>query len=168
MTNWILKFLISALRNKRTFVRNKFNRILPSNEYLSDRWEKAEFLGFGEQSSIYDSALVFGDVEVGKNTWIGPFVILDGSGGLKIGDNCSISASVHIYSHDTVKWAASGGDESYEYEAVRIGNRCYIGPHSVIAKGVNLGDGCIVGANSFVNRSFAPNTKIAGNPAKEI
>lgn len=168
MTNWILKFLISALRNKRTFVRKKFNRILPSNEYLSDRWEKAEFLGFGEQSSIYDSALVFGDVEVGKNTWIGPFVILDGSGGLKIGDNCSISASVHIYSHDTVKWATSGGDESYEYEAVRIGNRCYIGPHSVIAKGVNLGDGCIVGANSFVNRSFAPNTKIAGNPAKEI
>lgn len=168
MTNWILKFLISALRNKRTFVRNKFNRILPSNEYLSDRWEKAEFLGFGEQSSIYDSALVFGDVEVGKNTWIGPFVILDGSGGLKIGDNCSISASVHIYSHDTVKWATSGGDESYEYEAVRIGNRCYIGPHSVIAKGVNLGDGCIVGANSFVNRSFAPNSKIAGNPAKEI
>lgn len=168
MTNWILKFLISALRNKRTFVRNKFNRILPSNEYFSDRWEKAEFLGFGEQSSIYDSALVFGDVEVGKNTWIGPFVILDGSGGLKIGDNCSISASVHIYSHDTVKWAASGGDESYEYEAVHIGNRCYIGPHSVIAKGVNLGDGCIVGANSFVNRSFAPNTKIAGNPAKEI
>lgn len=168
MNSWILKLLSYVFRKKRTIVRTKFNRTLPVNEYLSDRWEKAQFLGFGESSSIYDSALVFGEVRVGKNTWIGPFVILDGSGGLRIGDHCSISASVHIYSHDTVKWATSGGDDSYEYGSVSIGNRCYIGPHSVIAKGVSLGDGCIVGANSFVNRSFGPNTKIAGNPAKEI
>ena len=34
---------------------------------------------------FYDSVLVIGDVQVGKNTWIGPFVVLDGSGGLEIG-----------------------------------------------------------------------------------
>ncbi len=153
---------------KRIQMRKSFNRTIPSHEFMNDRWEKARYLGFGEGSSIYDSAFVFGEVSVGSNTWIGPFVILDGSGKLEIGSHCSISASVHIYTHDTVQWALSGGIKPYEYAPVSIGDRCYIGPHSVIAKGVTLGEGCVVGANSFVNKSFGPGTKIAGNPAKEV
>lgn len=156
------------LRKKREKLRKKYNRVLPTNELLSDRWEKARYLGFGEKSSIYDSALVFGEVKVGRNTWIGPFVILDGSGELSIGDNCSISAGVQIYSHDTVDWAISGGKSAYTYASVNIGHNCYIGPNAIIAKGVHLGDACIVGANSFVNQSFPANSKLAGNPAKAI
>lgn len=105
---------------------------------------------------------MYGDVTVGKNTWIGPFVILDGSGGLKIGDNCSISAAVHIYSHDTVQWAVSGGVAPYEYAPVVIGNNCFIGPHTVIAKGVSLGNGCIIGAHSFINKSYPDGSKVVG------
>ena len=72
-------------------------------DYVSDRWEKARFLGFGENSSIYDSSLVFGDVQVGKNVWVGPYTVLDGSGGrLSIGDDCHICAGSQIYTHDTV------------------------------------------------------------------
>lgn len=162
------KILNQWFRRRRNELHSKFKRTLPFNELVGDRWEKAKYLGFGEGTSVYDSACIFGDVYVGKNTWIGPFTILDGSGGLKIGDHCSISASVHIYSHDTVEWATSGGKTPYQYAPVEIGNNCYIGPHTVIAKGVTIGDGCIVGANSFVNRSFSPGSKIAGNPAKEI
>lgn len=138
------------------------------NELFTDRWEKAKYLKFGEGTSIYDSSMVFGNVKVGKNTWIGPFTILDGSGGLCIGNNCSISAGVQIYSHDSVKWAVSGGKEKYEYKSIAIGDNCYIGPNTIIAKGVTIGNGCIIGANSFVNKSFENGLKIAGNPAKII
>jgi acetyltransferase-like isoleucine patch superfamily enzyme len=148
--------------------RKEFNRVLPISELITNRWEKAIFLGFGEKSSIYDSSYVFGHVKVGKNTWIGPLTVLDGTGGLTIGDNCSISAGVQIYTHDTVKWAISGGDAPYEYAPTQIGNNCYIGPNTIISKGVKLGNSCIVGANSFVNRSFDDNSKIAGTPAKLI
>ncbi len=148
--------------------RDKYNRSLPFNELLFDRWERAQALGFGAGSSIYDSSLVFGKVLVGANTWIGPNTILDGSGELTIGDNCSISANVQLYTHDSVEWAVSGGVAPYKYQETTIGNNCYIGPNTVIAKGVVLGDGCIVGANSFVNKSFDAGSKIGGNPAKLI
>lgn len=149
-------------------MQQKFNRSLPFADLLLDRWERAKFLQFGEGTSIYDSSHVFGNVKVGENTWIGPFTILDGSGGLTIGNNCSISAGVQIYSHDTVQWAITGGKAAYEYEATFIGNNCYLAPNVIIAKGVQLGDGCIVGANSFVNKSFSAGCKIAGTPAKLI
>lgn len=148
--------------------RKRFNRVLPLGEYISDRWEKARYLGFGEGSSIYDSSLVFGDVKVGKNTWIGPFTILDGSGGLTIGDNCSISAGVQVYSHDSVKWAVSGGAHNYEYSPTAIEDNCYIGPNTIISRGVVIGKGSVVGANSYVDKSCPKGSRIAGNPARPI
>ena len=99
-------------RERREEVDARFRRTLPFADYVVDRWEKARALGFGEGASIYDSALVIGDVSVGEQTWIGPGVVLDGSGGLSIGAYCSISAGVQIYSHDTVAWATSGGEKA--------------------------------------------------------
>lgn len=146
----------------------KFNRSLPLAEYFVDRWERAKLLGFAEGASIYDSAVVIGDVSVGRSTWIGPNVLLDGSGKLEIGSFCSISANVQVYSHDSVLWAISGGEKPYEYKPTVIGNNCYIGPNVVIEKGVSIGDGAVVGANSFVNKNVEKGIKVAGNPAKQI
>jgi acetyltransferase-like isoleucine patch superfamily enzyme len=105
-------------------------------------------------------------VKIGRNTWIGPFTVLDGSGDLIIGDNCSISAGVQIYTHDTVEWATSGGIKKAQYAPVTIGSCCYIGPNVIISKGVTIGDGCVIGANSFVNADVASGMKAWGTPAK--
>lgn len=163
--NALLEELRALLTQQHVHVWDRFNRSLPFGDYIVDRWEKARKLGFGEGASIYDSALLLGDVEVGRNTWIGPFTVLDGSGGLKIGEHCSISAGVQIYTHDTVKWAVSGGVHSPERAPVRIGNRCYIGPNVIISKGVTIGDGCVIGANSFVNCDIPEKNKAWGTPA---
>jgi len=158
--------ILSLYRDMRAGVRRKWKRDLPWDEMMFDRWERAKSLGFGEGASIYHNSYVYGDVNVGDNTWIGPYTLLDGSGGLSIGSWCSISAGVQIYTHDTVKWAISGGKADYEREAVRIGDCCHIGSHTVIAKGVTIGDHCVVGACSFVNRDIPSNTIAVGVPCR--
>lgn len=160
-----LKKLYESLREE---MRSKWDRDLPLEELLFDRWERAATLGFGKGTSIYHNSYVYGDVAVGKNTWIGPFTILDGTGGLKIGSYCSISAGVQIYTHDTVQWAITGGKSAYSRAPVRIGNRCYIGPNAVISKGVKIGAGSIVGANSVVLSDVPARSAVAGSPAKPI
>ncbi|MBL7846697.1 MAG: acyltransferase [Cyclobacteriaceae bacterium] len=135
---------------------------------VTDRWEKAKYLGFGKGTSIYDSSIVFGEVSVGEQTWIGPNTILDGTGGLVIGSFCSISAGVHIYTHNTIKWALTMGKEKYEFASVAIGNGCIIGPQSIVASGVKIGNRVVVAANSFVNVSVGDNLIVGGNPAKVI
>jgi acetyltransferase-like isoleucine patch superfamily enzyme len=150
-------------------LKSRYDRSLPFAEGLVDRWERAKRLGFGDEASIYDSACVFGDVKVGRGTWIGPWVMLDGSGGgLSIGSTCSLSAGVHIYTHDTVAWALSGGKAARRTGAVSIGDKVYVGSQSVIALGVTVGDMAVVAANSFVNRDVAPRTIVGGVPAIPI
>lgn len=148
--------------------RGRWQRDLPFTELIFDRWQRAAELGFGEGASLYQESYVFGDVKVGEKTWIGPFTMLDGSGGLTIGRTCSISTGVHIYTHDTVAWAVSGGKQPTAKAPVSIGDCCYIGSQTVIAKGVTIGDHCVIGACSFVNRDIPPFSVAVGVPCRVV
>jgi len=168
MTDHDFDLLIQQAREMyqrlRTETRERWQRDLPIEEMIFDRWERAKSLGFGDGTSIYHNSYVFGDVKVGEHTWIGPFTLLDGSGGLAIGSYCSISTGVQIYTHDTVRWAVSGGKAGPERAPVNIGDCCYIGSQTVITKGVTIGDRCLIGACSLVNRDLPPNTISFGVP----
>jgi acetyltransferase-like isoleucine patch superfamily enzyme len=164
----LLEELRALLAQEVVSVQERWQRSLPFGDYIVDRWAKAKALGFGDGTSVYDSSLILGQVRIGRDTWVGPFTVLDGSGGLDIGDNCSIGAGVQIYTHDAVAWATSGGLAPVERAPVRIGSRCYIGPNSVVSRGVTIGDGCVIGANSLVNRDIPPGAKAWGTPARIV
>ncbi|TLX45203.1 acetyltransferase [Pseudoalteromonas phenolica] len=170
MKYWVMLDKLKAFFNERShFFKHKYNRVLPFGDTVVDRWEKAALLGFGKNTSIYDSSLVLGYVSVANDTWIGPNTILDGSGGgLTIGAHCSISAGVQIYTHDTVRRSLTGGQAEIELAPTAIGNNCYIGPNSIIVKGIQIGDNVVVGANSLVTKHIPDNTVVYGTPAKVI
>ena len=156
--------LLSYLQLRRAEMRDQFGRHVSIQDLLSDRWETARFYGFGEGSSCYNNVLIIGEVEVGRDTWIGPNVILDGSGGLKIGDHCSISAGVQIYTHHTVARSTSLGAAPVEQAPTVIGDGVYLGPNSVIQMGVTVGARSVVGAMSFLNRDLPPESQYYGTP----
>jgi acetyltransferase-like isoleucine patch superfamily enzyme len=150
-------------------LRSEFRRSLPLQDALLDRWERAQRLGFQKGASVYNSALVFGDVTVGEHTWIGPYVILDAhAASLRIGRYCSIGAAAHIYTHDTVQWALSGGAAPKRVGAVSIEDCVYVGPQSIIASGVQIGRQSVIGANSLVSEDVEPRTVVGGSPARCI
>ncbi len=130
----------------------KFQRSLSFGDYFTDRWERAKLEGFGKGTSVYDNVLILGKVKVGKNCWIGPNCILDGKGGLEIGDNCIISAGVHIYSHFFT-------NNKKTLSKTVIKNNVYIGPNSIISLGCVIGNNTIIGALSFVDENIGSNTK---------
>jgi len=52
-------------------MREKYDRHVSVGDLLTDRWELARTLGFGDGTSCYDNVLVLGKVSVGKNCCTG-------------------------------------------------------------------------------------------------
>jgi acetyltransferase-like isoleucine patch superfamily enzyme len=163
----LLRAFYAAIDELVADKRARFHRVLPLADYLVDRWDKARMLGFGEGSSVYDSCLVIGDVEVGKNCWFGPFTVIDGSGGLRIGDGCTFSAGVQVYTHDNIARTLDG-TSPIERSPTTIGQNVYVGPNAVLTRGLSIGDRVLIGANSLVTSDVPSGAKVAGNPARVI
>jgi len=157
----IRKLLFKLIAQKK----KEYDRFLSIPDYLIDRWERAKLMGFGEGSSVYDSCLVLGNVSVGKNVWIGPYTILDGTGGLTIGDNCQIGPGVKIYTHDTGKKIFDKNAET-EKSPVVIDNNVGVGTNTVVSMGVHIGEYVIIAPNSFVFKDIPSYSKVFGNPAR--
>lgn len=51
---------------------------------------------------------------------------------------------------------------------IYIGDDCWIGQYSRICKGVKIGNGSVVAANSVVTKDVPDNCIVAGNPAKVV
>lgn len=164
--------LLDCLRSLHLKLRgqtfNKYRRINPFIEDLFDWKERGFFWTKKKDITIYNSASVVGDVDIGQGTWIGPYCSIDGSGGLKIGRNCSIALGAQLVTHDTIKWALSDGREAYEYAPITIGNCCFIGTHAVVSKGVTIGDHCLITAGAVVLNNVEPYSIVGGVPAKKI
>lgn len=90
-----------------------------------------------------------------------------------VGDRCVIGANVTIvdtdfHSLDASIRSSTEDSENAKAKAVIIGCDVFIGGGTYILKGVNIGDGAIIGAASVVTSEVAPFTVFAGNPAKQI
>jgi len=99
-----------------------------------------------------------GECEIGKGLYIGHFgpIILNSQA--KLGENCNLSHTVTIGIVQT-------GDRM---GVPVIGDRVYIGPHSVIIGGITVGDDAVIGAGSVVIHDIPEKGVVAGNPARII
>ena len=117
----------------------------------------------------YNSLAWFvGEPTIGEGTWIGPFCLIDGSGGLVIGRSCDIAGGVHIYTHSSARRCVTDRNAALDRSPVRIGDCTFIGANAVILMGVTVGDHCIVGAGSVVTTDLPDHSVAVGAPARVV
>ena len=113
-------------------------------------------------------AWIVGDPDIGASCWIGAFTVIDGSGGLTIGDNCDISAGAQIYTHSTVGRVLSGGALPVDRAPVEIGRSVHIGAGAIILMGSRIGHHSVIGAGCVLaeNTEVPPWSVVTGVPGR--
>lgn len=121
------------------------------------------------ENPYHPLAWITDDPRIGTGTWVGAFTVLDGSGGLRIGAGCDISAGAQIYTHNTVRRCVSGREFSeVERAPTRIGDHVFVGANAVVLMGVRVGDRAVIGAGAVVTADVDPATIVAGVPARAV
>jgi maltose O-acetyltransferase len=109
-------------------------------------------------------------INVGKNFSINTGAMIDGRGGVKIGDNVMIGPYSVIVSslHDFKQHRQPMTTLNHVFKPVEIGNDVWISAHVVVNAGVKIGNGVVVGAGAVVTRDIPDKEIVAGVPANSI
>ena len=154
-----------ALADEHAQLIFKFNHTMPGTAEYAELMHRI-FPTMGENSRVGTplTAVRPHMVSIGKNVVVMPGCLMMSAGGISIDDGAMIAANVQLISNN---------HDLYERQVitckpVHIGKNAWIGAGATILPGVTVGDNAVVGAASVVTKDVAPDTIVAGNPAKFI
>lgn len=104
-------------------------------------------------------------VRIGARSRINRACTLDVRGGLRIGDDVSISAETLIL---TAAHHAEDAEWAGESKPVTIEDNVWVGMRAIVMPGITLGRGCVVAAGAVVTRDVPPFTIVFGSPARAV
>lgn len=111
-------------------------------------------------------------ISIGKNCLIGQFNILGSCNHLLVEDDVLFAAGVKLFNgnHGLIEmiYEERIKDTPLYGEKMTIGKNSWLGFDVHIIKGAQIGNNCIIGANSVVNSKIEQNTIAAGTPARII
>ncbi|MBD5310589.1 MAG: galactoside O-acetyltransferase [Muribaculaceae bacterium] len=154
-----------ALATRHAQLIFRFNHTLPGTaEYTELMHSIFPTMGEGSVVNTPLTAIRPHKVTIGKNVVVMPGCLMMSAGGITIEDGAMIAANVQLISNN---------HDLYERQVitcrpVHIGKKAWIGAGATILPGVTIGDNAVVGAASVVTKDVAPDTIVAGNPAKLI
>lgn len=125
-------------------------------------------LTIGDWNVFHNQLLIIalGEIEIGHNCWFGQNTILDGSGGLTIGNGVRVGMYSQIWSH-----VGSGerleGCLLYGFNPTVIENDVWLVGSCIVASGAYLREKTICLTSSFIQGTTEPKSTYSGNPAKK-
>jgi acetyltransferase-like isoleucine patch superfamily enzyme len=149
-------------------------RSLPGPEGMALRALLYRFLLKGVKSSplIYSGVYLthtYG-IEVGRNFSVNSGSLLDGRGGIRIGDWVMVGPQVVIVSseHDYLQTDGPMASVDHQMRPVVIEDDVWIGAHAFIRGGTIIGRGAVVAAGAMVVTDVGSGDIVAGVPAKVV
>lgn len=119
-------------------------------------------------TSFVGASVLMRNCKVGKHCYIATQSILNN---VEIGNYTCIAPHVQIGGMQHSYWYPSISPKLSEEcirRDTRIGHDVWIAASSVIAQGITIGNGAVIGANSFVNTDVPPYAIVVGSPARII
>lgn len=109
-------------------------------------------------------------VSIGDHSGFGDFCFFGASGGIKIGSHVIAGQNVRFHSsnHNFARIDVPIKDQGTTCKGIEVEDDCWIGSGAVFLDGVKVGRGCVIGANSLVNRDIPPYSVAVGNPVRVI
>ena len=154
-----------ALAKEQAQLVFRLNHTMPMTEQYDELLHRL-FPDMGEGSRVNAPLTVVRahNVRIGRRVIVMNGCLMMAAGGITIDDDAQIAANVQLVSnnHDL--------DDRMVITCrpVHIGRRAWIGAGATILPGVTVGENSVVGAGSVVTRDVAPDTVVAGNPARVI
>jgi len=114
---------------------------------------------------------IAGTPEIGADTWIGAFTLIDGLGGLKIGRGCNVSSGAQILSHSPVRRCVTGRKHpDVDRKPTEVGDFVFVGANAVIQMGAKIGHHSVIGAGAVVleDAVIPPYSLVVGAPARVV
>ncbi|MBN2549568.1 MAG: acyltransferase [Anaerolineales bacterium] len=127
-------------------------------------------LGRGSRISHWVKIRGADSISIGENSHITNRCILDGRGGLTIGDNVLVGyesiviTNTHNFENPDIPIRLQG---SYRKPIV-IGNDVWLGTRVIVLPGVTIGDGAVVAAGAVATQDIPSYTIAGGVPARVI
>jgi len=108
-------------------------------------------------------------ITIGPRTYINRHTMIDADLSIEIGTETMIGPFCYLTDHDhTVEPGKAPAAGALIAAPTRIGERCWLGAHVTVLKGVTIGDGTVVGAGSVVTKSLPAGVVAVGNPARVL
>lgn len=109
-------------------------------------------------------------LRVGDGSSIGDYSFIGCAAGVTIGANVLMGqrVSFHSQNHNFDDVTRPIREQGVTSSPIVIGDNCWLGAGSIVLSGVEIGAGSVVAAGSVVNRSFGPNSVLAGVPARLV
>jgi acetyltransferase-like isoleucine patch superfamily enzyme len=184
---FVVEKILDGLNNSRCHYRTlshkttKFYR----NSLVENIGGNRNHITIGKHTHVKGELLVHahgGLIDIGEYCFIGKQAKIWAGVSIKIGNRVLISHNVEIHDnnshplspaerHEHFKLIINQGhptDISFNEKPIVIEDDVWIGFNSIILKGITIGEGAIIGANSLVQEDVPPFVIAAGNPAKII
>jgi acetyltransferase-like isoleucine patch superfamily enzyme len=126
------------------------------------RWS---WIGHGSKIRIHE-----GEASIGAKTVMGQECTISAFQHVSIGRECIVADRVMLidFDHGVVEVERPIRLQGIYKRDVSVGHNCWIGYGACILRGVTVGDNSIVGTNTVVTKDVAPNSVVAGAPARVL